>query len=375
MIKWGNNSLDRAPGVLRSIVTLTLLGVVVALAACSTQREVTEKYQLVWPAPPDPPRYYFERSIVASTDIADETMAQRLQRIATGEDPRAMGLDKPFGICAVDGRIFVGDTVGRRVMVYDIPGKHFYVFGNSGPGILAKPLGMAIDGHDRVYVIDATDKKVKVYDLEGKYITAIGNPTMFDRPSGVAVNRDGSRVYVVDTGGVKSRNHRVRVFDGRTGQHLFDFGKRGTEPGEFNLPNMATTDPEGNVYVTDGGNFRIEKFSPDGKFLMSVGAVGRQPGQFSRPKGVAVDKDGKIFVVDAAFGNFQIFDKKGELLMHVGERNSKGGPGRYLLPAGIAVDNDGRVYFVDQFFRKIEVYRPANVPAGRIERATAALKP
>jgi hypothetical protein len=49
--------------------------------------------------------------------------------------------------------------------------------------------------------------------------------------------------------------------------------------------------------------------------------------------------------------------------MFVGDRNEQDGPARYMLPSGIYVDEDGRVYMVDQWFRKIEVYRPFDLPA------------
>jgi DNA-binding beta-propeller fold protein YncE len=341
--------------------------------ACSTApKELTEKFQLVWPAAPDKPRYYFERTIASSKDLAERSFADKLRHVATGEDERGQGLAKPFGVVVVDGRIFVGDTVGRRVVVYDLAHKRFYDFGASGEGGLSKPLGIAADRRNHIYVVDSTAKKINVYDLDGKFITALGTGEQLDRPSGVAVNADGSRVYVVDTGGVGSTNHHVRVFDGASGAHLFDFGSRGSEPGQFNFPKLATVGPDGSVYVTDAGNSRIEKFTADGQFLMAVGSRGRQTGQLSQPKGVAVDGQGKIFVVDAAFGNFQIFDPEGHLLMHVGERHEQGGPARYQLPAGIAADADGRIYVVDQFLKKIDVFRPAELPAAASPTARAS---
>jgi DNA-binding beta-propeller fold protein YncE len=331
---------------------------------------VSQTGPLVWPPPPEPPRFHFEQTITGSGDIIEETTADRLKRVATGESTRGKGFDKPFGVVAVNGRVYVGDTVSRRIAVYDLATKRYLEIGASGSGALQKPLGIAADQKGRIYVVDATAKRVTVYDQTGTYVGAIANGNMLERPSGVGVNADGSRVYVVDTGGVTSDSHRVRVFSG-DGKHLFDFGRRGSAPGEFNLPNYLTVGPDGNVYVVDNGNFRIEKFSADGEFISSFGGVGRQSGQFSRPKGVAVDKDANVYVVDAAFGNFQIFDKEGRLLLYVGERDEKGGPGKFLLPSGISVDNDGRVYVVDQFLRKLEVFRPAGIPAERPAQKTA----
>jgi len=109
----------------------------------------------------------------------------------------------------------------------------------------------------------------------------------------------------------------------------------------------------------DGGNFRVQKFTADGKFISAFGSIGRQLGEFSRPKEAAVDKDGNVYVIDAAFGNFQIFNPQGQLLLAIGGRSNSDGPAKFALPSSIAVDDDGRVYVVDQYFRKVDVFRPA----------------
>jgi DNA-binding beta-propeller fold protein YncE len=332
------------------------------VVACTTtpNTTVTEDI-LVYPPPPEQPRYYYERTIQGSADVAEETAMARLRQFATGENDRTRGLSKPFDVVATHGRIYVGDTVSRKIHVFDFTAKQYSAFGTEGIGKLAKPLGMAADGLGRIYVCDGTSKRVLVYDADGKYLKALGGGEHVKRPSGVAVNADGSRIYVVDTGGVDNLDHAVRAFDG-DGNHLFDIGLRGKEPGEFNLPLMADVGPDGKLYVVDTGNFRVQVFSPDGEFLTAFGSSGRRPGQFSHPKGIAVDGAGKVFVADTAFGNFQIFNDEGKILLFVGDRDERGGPGKFILPAGIDVDADGRVYVVDQFFRKVDVFRPAELP-------------
>jgi DNA-binding beta-propeller fold protein YncE len=202
---------------------------------------------------------------------------------------------------------------------------------------------------------------VLVYDLDGHYRRAIGDPEQLRRPSDVTVSPDGTRLYVVDTGGIDSQDHYVHVYDSHSGAHLQRIGSRGTEPGQFNLPLQAATDSAGRLYVVDGGNFRVEVFDNDGQYLSSFGSVGRLPGQFARPKGIAIGPDDNSYIVDAAFGNIQLFNAEGQLLMVIGERGHAGLPGKYMLPAGITVDEDGRIYVVDQFFRKIDIYRPIDL--------------
>ncbi len=317
----------------------------------------------VFPAPPDPPRIVYERTLVSSADVEVESRESAFERLITGAQRSGIGLGKPFGVTVHRGRVFVSDTLRRQVLGFDVAAQRFLEIGNEGQGELRKPMGLDTDDRGNLYVCDASLKQVLVYDRDGRYLRRLGRPELYDRPAGLTVDADGGRVYVVDTGGVMSKRHRVVVLDGRTGAELFTISKRGSDEGELNLPRDATLDAEGNLYVVDGGNFRVQVFTADGRYLRSFGAVGRQGGQFSRPKGVGVDGDGNVYVADTAFGNFQIFDRDGRLLLAVGNRHSAPGPARFMLPAGLAVDEDGRIYLVDQYFRKVDVFRPVSLAA------------
>ncbi|MEJ2181001.1 MAG: 6-bladed beta-propeller, partial [Gammaproteobacteria bacterium] len=298
----------------------------------------------VYPPPPEKPRFIYERTLRTSFDVKESTAMERFKTFATGAAGSGYGLQKPYGVVVHEGRVYVSDTVQRVVLVFDVPGKDFKVIGQDGVGQLVKPIGLAIDRNTgTLYVADNSAKRVAVYDKDGQYLRAIGGAEYFRRPSGVAVSPDGSKLYVVDTGGVDSQEHRMYIFDSFSGEHLKTVGERGTENGQFNLPLQATAAPDGTVYVVDGGNFRIQGFTPDGSYKSTFGAIGRRSGQFSRPKGVASDNEGNVYVVDAAFGNFQIFNPQGQLLLFVGDRGFDGKPGQYMLPAGISVDEDGRV--------------------------------
>ena len=70
-------------------------------------------------------------------------------------------------------------------------------------------------------------------------------------------------------------------------------------------------DSDGNVYVTDTFNNRVEIFDADGEFISMFGKNGDGPADFERPKGIAVDCDGHIWVVDAAQNRVKVFDQQG----------------------------------------------------------------
>ncbi len=342
-----------------------VMTIVIAIAACASE-PLPEPKELVWPPPPDQPRYHYEGMIRSSADVADEGWVASFRRFATGEGRSGKGLAKPFAVAADRGRVFVSDTVGRKVAVFDFADRRYYEIGARGVGELVKPLGVALDRtNELVYVVDSTAKRVVVFDYEGTYRTAMGGKDLLRRPSGIAVSPDGKKIYVVDTGGVDTNKHQVVVFDS-DGHHMFDIGDRGAAEGAFNLPLSAATSADGTLHVVDGGNFRVQSFAPTGEFIDSFGGVGRRPGQFSRPKSIAVGPDGTIVVSDAAFGNIQLFDPEGRLLMFIGQRSEEGGAAEYMLTSGVGVDEDGRIYVVDQFFGKVDVFRPADVAANSL---------
>ncbi len=325
---------------------------------------------LVYPSPPDEARFIYERTIRGSADVEDVKEDSTLKELLTGTSARAgEPLRKPYAIAVHRGRIFVSDTAARLVKVFDVSqGRYFEIGDADPPAQLVKPIGLDVDDAGNLYVADATAKAIMVYDRDGQFLRQLGGvrtgeQAFFDRLASVTVDAQGKRAYVVDIGGVRSENHRVRVLDAQTGAHLYDIGKRGSGPGEFNLPRDVVIGQEGKLYVVDGGNFRIQVFDAEGKYLQSFGSIGRQFGNMARPKEAAADAAGNLYVIDTLFGNFQIFNPAGEMLMFIGALSNEDKPAGYSLPSGITVDEDGRIYVVDQAFKKVDIFRPAALGA------------
>lgn len=341
------------------LIWVLLLG----LTACAVEPDKEEVLTgpMFFPAPPDDPRFVFERTVQTSSEVEQVDSQTRMRQALTGESASGTVMSKPFDVAVCQGLIFVSDTVLRSVLVFDVPGKRFYQIGTEESAMVRKPLGLATDEECNLYIADGTTRQIMVFDQAGQFLNSIGGQQWFERLSHVTVSGDGSRVFAVDTGNLRSNSHRVRVFDAQNGKHLHDIGKRGEKDGELNLPRDVEIGPDGNIYVVDGGNFRVQVFDQQGKVIRTIGTLGRRYGQFARPKGIAIDPAGNIYVSDAAHGNFQIFTKEGELLLFVGERSERFGPARYMLPAGIDVDEDGRIYMVDQYFRKMDIYRPVQI--------------
>lgn len=366
----GKSGPSPARGCTRGATRLLMACAVLALAACGVvpsapdHRKAEPEQPLVFPGPPDEPRFYYERTLYGSTNVVTGEEHSTFRQLLTGEKPKeGQGMGKPYAVAAHQGRIYVSDSVQRFVTVFDFPNQSFYQIGDSGLGQLTKPLGLAVDRTGNIYVADATARMVVVFDQDGNFLRKLGGKDWFERPSSLAIDPRGDQLYVIDVGGVKSDVHRVRVFNPVSGEHLFDFGSRGGGPGEFNFPYDITVGKDGNLYVVDAGNFRVQVFGRDGKFINTFGEIGTQVGGLARPKEIASDADGNLYLTDAILGHFKIFAPDGTLLLIVGGRASQqqDGPARFMLPVGISVDEDGRVYVVDQWFRKIDVFRPAKL--------------
>ena len=147
--------------------TLALSGCMMSMPSTKDMEKAKVEDSLTFPPPPDEPRFYYERSIFSSADVKVDTATDKLRRALTGEQVTGDGLAKPYSVAVHQGRIFVGDTVRRTIMVFDIPEQKFFTIGEEDPGGLLMPLGIEVDRNGNLYVVDGSLKKVHVYDRNG----------------------------------------------------------------------------------------------------------------------------------------------------------------------------------------------------------------
>ncbi|KAG2479559.1 MAG: putative Peptidylamidoglycolate lyase, partial [Nitrosopumilales archaeon] len=135
---------------------------------------------------------------------------------------------------------------------------------------------------------------------------------------------------------------------------ILEWGESGLmKAGYFSFPQNLASDDFGNIYVTDLGNMRVQKFDNDGTFLNAWGSSGSGSGQFRSPMGIEVF-EGSVFVVDSQLNRIQKFDLDGNFVTKWGEQGS--GAGQFLLPNGIAVGNNGTIYVVDTGNQRIQKF-------------------
>jgi len=337
---------------------LAVLTAVILLASCAPIQDTVHETAsppepLVWPLPPEIPRILYETSIHAPEDMQIRPgFWERFWNYLTGKT--RLRLISPFSVAADDpGTLYVVDSFLRKTILMDQRHTRTLLFPD-GNQPMVSPVGIAIDGENRrIFVSDSTEGVVKIFSVsESGQVLPTGelNLEMYERPTGIAVNRITSELLVVDTG--KSTVYRV---DLNSGNLLGKIGNKGTGCGEFNRPTAVCVDGGGRIIVTDALNCRVQIFSVRGQFLGSFGSAGDGPGHFARPRGVATDSDDNIYVVDALFDNVQIFDKLGRLLLAFGAPGQKAG--EFWLPAGICITPDDTIFIADSYNKRVQVFR------------------
>lgn len=327
----------------RAAVALVGLGLI-GILGCSTAGPAKEPL-LVFPSPPDAPRIQYLTWASGAKEVGTKGMT--LDQFLLGDEATdRRRLNKPYGLAARDGSLYVADSMGLCVARLDFKNKSFSLFGARGPGRLKKPLNIAIDSAGYKFVADSVRKQVVVFGPNDAYVNAFSFPEPC-HPVDVAIW--GDELFVLDN----DTTPQVLVLDRRTGDVIRSFGEDGKEPGQFHLPVSIAVGPEGNIHVSDTMNWRIQKLTPEGESLWVKGVAGYGLGQFARPRGIRVGPDGIVYIVDGATEIVQMFNSEGQLLMHFGGPGVV--PGTMLLPSSMAIDKSCIPYFTEYVHEKFNV--------------------
>ena len=181
---------------------------------------------------------------------------------------------------------------------------------------------VATDSQDRVYAFQRKDPPVIVFDRNGTYLGSWGSSAFAD-PHGISIVDDV--IYVTD------RNDHVALKFTLDGRPLMVVGERGKpsdtgatkdielpprSAGPFNKPTEMMVAPSGDLYVSDGyRNSRVHRFSSQGALIDSWGTPGKtEPGEFHLPHSLWVDRQGQVYVCDRENSRIQVFTGAGKFL-------------------------------------------------------------
>ena len=132
--------------------------------------------------------------------------------------------------------------------------------------------------------------------------------------------------------------------------------KRYVEPGKFYHPHDAALGPDGNLYIADRYNHRVQVFDQEGNFIRQFGNYGSGNGEFNELTGIHVTPDGKVYVSEWHNARVQVFDAQGKFIRSMGQAGS--GEGQLSGPYGVTVDDEGNVYVVEHNNHRVSVFKP-----------------
>lgn len=272
--------------------------------------------------------------------------------------PAALILDR-------EQNLVVSDEALHRISFFNPAGAFLAAWGvlGAGDGALNRPSGIAFDADENLYVADTLNHRVQKFSKDGRFLGKWGRfgsgAGEFNMPWGIATDAEGA-VYVADW-----RNDRVQKFSD-AGEFMFCFGgssvtrvsaslpaalapslfdwlARGlpeqAPKGSLSRPAGLTVDRDGDIYVADWGNNRIQLFDPDGRFVQqflgdaTLSRSGRAylranamplrlremadldaQKRFKSPVSVRVDDEGHMYVPDYGCHRIQIYQKEADRL-------------------------------------------------------------
>lgn len=222
-----------------------------------------------------------------------------------------------------DNNIYVSDWTAKSLQKFSSVGVHSWTIRNAGEiaGKFTFPTAVQYDSVGAMYVLDngASAGRIQKFTNSGAYISTVIQPNQLNT---------GCYTFTIDADDriIVSCSADVRVFS-NAGTHIMTFGSHGTEEGQFRDARGVAVDGDGNFYVADFYNSRVQKFDSSGEFILSWGGVGTEPGEFVAPNALVLTSDNEIYVAndyDPEIGigynsNVQVFDLSGNHLRTIGE--------------------------------------------------------
>ena len=242
-----------------------------------------------------------------------------------------------------------------------------------GSAPLRGPRGLSLDHRKRLYIVDSDNDRIVILDPAGRFEAEFGRfgteDGQFLGPTDVTA-REGFFSYVVD-----SENERVQKFD-RFRAFVDVVFTRGGNGGAYGTPHGVEIDDDGRLYVADTEQHTvwiIDSFR--GVLVLQIGGFGTEAGRFDEPTDVAIGRGREIFVADAGNARVQVFGRLGGFLAEFdgsgGATSAEGvaGAAAFRRPVAVACDRRGVIYVADPAAGRVAVTDPRGKPLAELRMA------
>lgn len=201
---------------------------------------------------------------------------------------------------------------------------------------------------------DAFSEKDKDYLINYYYLDQFGGKGsgdgQFNAPHSIDIDKFGN-IYVTDTG-----NNRVQKFTS-DGKFVLKWGFENTGgKGAERTPHQLTVDSQGFVYLTDKNGHQILKFDENGKFIKIIGREGSGDGEFVRPHGIVFDSKDNMYITDMRNSRVQILDNDLNLIKQWGSYGNGTGQFSLTFPGIDYFEKDDLVFVVDKLLTRVQVF-------------------
>jgi hypothetical protein len=191
-------------------------------------------------------------------------------------------------------------------------------------------------GTKQIYVTNTSSDNIKVYDLNGSLARTITIASQRINPYDLCLDANGT-IYIGERYAITCLDNDG-TFRWRTGKNasISNAGSSGSGNGEFNYAMGITIGPDGNLYVADGSNTRIQVLDKSGSFLRKFGSSGTAPGQLKyNAYDVKSLSNGTLVVKD--YSGLNYFDSNGTFIKRLHPTNGE------LEDGGLAISRSDEI--------------------------------
>ncbi|MGA1845541.1 hypothetical protein [Deferribacter abyssi] len=250
----------------------------------------------------------------------------------------------PSDVIFIDGNVYILESKSGKLIKIDMKKKEIVKKYN----LIDSEGSIGVTFYkEKLFVPIPNKNKINVYSF--KNLKKLKEIYVID-PTDIEFYRDKGFV-------VSNDKHKLIILDAKTLKRIGDFGNMGYYEREFRYPFDLEIDKNGDLYISEVINTRVQILDNKLRFVNFVGKWGVKSGTFYRPKGIDIYND-YLIVADGYIGVIQFFNKKnGDIVYLLGV---DGKLYKFLSPVRVRVFKDF-LGIVDYYQKKVLIFKLGDI--------------